>query len=84
MQTPELPPAVIVHRPRKGAKQERSKHLGLAEVAKLVAHAVVMTKDDLTQASKSQIYATDRDEFLDFHAEQSVNTNPSTNQGVRK
>jgi hypothetical protein len=43
-----------------------------------------MTKDDLTQASMSQIYATDRDEFLDFHAEQSVNTNPSTNQGVRK
>ncbi len=83
MQTPELPPAVIVHRPRKGAKQERSKHLGLVEVANLVAHAAVMTKDDLCEASKSQIYATDRDEFLDFHANQSVNTNPSTQQGVR-
>ena len=83
MQTPELPPAVIVYRPRKGAKQERSKHLDLAEVAKLVAHAVVMTKDDLTQASKSQIYATDRDEFVDLCAHQSVNTNSSTDIGVR-
>ncbi len=84
MNTPELPPNVIVHRPRKEAKEGLRKHLGLVEVAKLVAHAAVMTKDDLSEASKSQIYATDRDEFLDFHAEQSVNTNPSTNQGARK
>ncbi len=49
----------------------------------LIAHAAVMTKNDLEQASKSQIYATDRDEFLDLSAQQSVNTTPPTNTGVR-
>jgi len=42
-----------------------------------------MALDDLMQASKSQIYATDKDDFVDLPANQSVNTNPSTNQGVR-
>jgi hypothetical protein len=32
----------------------------------------------LTQANSSWVYATDRDKFLDFHAYQSVNANPST------
>ena len=56
----------------------------LAKISELIAHAAVMTKNDLEQASKSQIYATDRDEFVDLSAHQSVNTNPSTNTGVRK
>jgi hypothetical protein len=83
MKSPQLPPRVIVHRPRLGSAPERSKYLKLCEVSKLIAHAAVMTKDDLTQASASQIYATDRDEFVDLSAHQSVNTNPSTNKGVR-
>jgi len=36
----------------------------------------------LTETHSSQVYATDLDEFVDFHAWQSVNVNPSTEQGV--
>ena len=83
MKSPQLPAQVIVYRPRFNGQPEKSKHLTLDKVTELIAHAAVMTKEDLEQASKSQIYATDRDEFVDLSAHQSVNTNPSTNTGVR-
>ena len=83
MKSPQLPAKVIVYRPRSNGQPEKSKHLTLDKVTELIAHAAIMTKDDLEQASKSQIYATDRDEFVDLSAHQSVNTNPSTNTGVR-
>ena len=83
MKSPQLPPSVIVYRPRSNSQPEKSKYLPLAKISELIAHAAVMTKDDLVQASKSQFYATDRDEFVDLSAHQSVNTNPSTNKGVR-
>ena len=68
MKSPQLPAQVIVYRPPSNGQPEKSKHLTLDKVTELIAHAAVMTKNDLEQASKSQIYATDRDEFLDFHA----------------
>ena len=83
MKSPQLSASVIVYRPRSNGQLEKSKHLTLDKVTELIAHAAIMTKDDLEQASKSQIYATDRDEFVDLSAHQSVNTNPSTNTGVR-
>jgi hypothetical protein len=83
MKSLQLPATVIVYRPRSIDQPEKSKHLTLDKVTELIAHAAVMTKNDLEQASKSQFYATDRDEFLDFSAHQSVNTNASTNTGVR-
>ncbi len=83
MKSPQLPAPVIVYRPRSNGQPEKSKHLTLDKVTELIAHAAVMTKNDLEQASKSQIYATDRDEFLDLSAQQSVNTTPPTNTGVR-
>ena len=83
MKSPQLPASVIVYRPRSNGQPEKSKHLTLDKVTELIAHAAVMTKDDLVQASKSQIYATDRDEFVDLCAYQSVNTNSSTDIGVR-
>ena len=83
MKSPQLPAPVIVYRPRSDGQPQKSQHLTLDKVTELIAHAAVMTKEDLEQASKSQIYTTDRDEFVDLSANQSVNTNPSTNTGVR-
>lgn len=83
MKSPQLPAPVIVYRPRSNGQPQKSQHLSLDKVTELIAHAAVMTKDDLVEASKSQIYVTDRDEFVDLSAHQSVNTNPSTNTGVR-
>jgi 4-aminobutyrate aminotransferase-like enzyme len=51
--------------------------------AQLIAQAVVDQHQSLTQAHSSWVYATDRDKFLDFHAHQSVNTNPSNNPEVQ-
>ncbi len=83
MKSPQLPASAIVYRPRSNGQPEKSKHITLDKVTELIAHAAVMTKDDLVQASKSQIYATDRDEFVDLCAHESVNTNSSTDIGVR-
>lgn len=83
MKSPQLPAPVIVYRPRSNGQPQKCQHLTLDKVTELIAHAAVMTKEDLEQASKSQIYATDRDEFVDLSAHQSVNTNPSTNTEVR-
>mgnify|MGYP007040713076 CR=1 FL=1 len=83
MKSPQPLPSVIIYRPSSNSQLKQSKYMTLNQISELMAHAAVMTKNDLSEASKSQIYATDRDEFLDFNAHQSVNTNPSTNQGVR-
>jgi hypothetical protein len=83
MKSTQIPPSVIAFRPRSNGHAEKSKYMTLNQISELMAHAAVMTKNDLSEVSKSQIYATDRDEFLDFNAHQSVNTNPSTNKGVR-
>lgn len=62
----------------KGHPAEKSGYLSLAQIAHLIAQAVVDQHQSLTQANSSWVYATDRDKFLDFHAYQSVNANPST------
>lgn len=60
-----------------GQPPEKSGYLSLAQIAHLMAQAVVSQHQDLALAHRSWVYATDRDEFLDFHAHQSVNENPS-------
>jgi hypothetical protein len=67
-----------------GKRSEKSGYLSLHQIGDLVAHGVVSQHELLTKANNSRLYATDRDEFVDFHAWQSVNTNPSTEQGVRQ
>jgi hypothetical protein len=62
----------------KGSPAEKSGYLSLTQIAHLIAQAVVDKHQSLTQANSSWVYATDRDKFLDFHAYQSVNANPST------
>ena len=65
-------------------RPEKSGYLSLQQISNLVAHGAVSQHALLTKANNSRLYATDRDEFVDFHAWQSVNTNPSTEQGVRQ
>ena len=60
---------------------EKSGYLTLREIAHLIAQAMVSQHQELAMAHRSQVYATDRDDFLDLHANQSVNTNPSINLG---
>ena len=60
---------------------EKSGYLTLREIAHLIAQAMVSQHQELAMTHRSQVYATDRDEFLDLHANQSVNTNPSINSG---
>lgn len=60
---------------------EKSSYLTLPEIAHLIAQATVNQHQELAMAHRSQVYATDRDEFLDLSARQSVNTNPSFNLG---
>jgi hypothetical protein len=65
-------------------RSEKSGYLSLHEISELVAHGAVSQHQMLVQAHSSQVYATDIDEFVDLSAWQSVNTNPSTEQGVRQ
>lgn len=65
----------------KGHRNERSGHLTPAQIGRLIAIAVLSQRRELIEANSGQVYATDRDEFLDFHAHQSVNANPSTETG---
>jgi len=65
-------------------RPEKSSYLSLQQISNLMAHGAVSQHALLTKANNSRLYATDRDEFVDFHAWQSVNTNPSTEQGVRQ
>jgi hypothetical protein len=67
-----------------GKRPEKSGYLSLHQISHLMAHGAVSQHELLDQANNSQVYATDRDEFVDFYAWQSVNTNPSTEQGGRQ
>lgn len=78
MKSPQLPPSVIVYRPRSNGQTQKRRYMTLAKISELIAHAALMTRNDLIEATKSQIYVTDRDELLDLSAHQSVNTNPLT------
>ncbi|WP_312261088.1 hypothetical protein [Limnohabitans sp.] len=69
--------------PAQGNPAEKSGYLSLEQIAHLIAQAVVDQHQALKEANSSWIYATDRDKFLDFHAHQSVNTNPSDNPKVQ-
>ena len=63
--------------PVQGKPTEKNGYLSLEQIAHLIAKAVVEQHQSLTKAHSSWVYATDRDKFLDFHGQQSVNTNPS-------
>ena len=67
-----------------GKRSEKSGHLSLEQISELMAKGALSQHQKLTEIHSSQVYATDLDEFVDFHAWQSVNANPSTEQGVRK
>ncbi len=62
---------------------EKSGYLTLPQIAHLIAQATVSQHQEFVIAHRSRVYATDRDVFLDFHAHQSVNTNPSNNSEVQ-
>ncbi len=64
-------------------KQEKSAHLSLEQIAQLMARAALESRKQLRLVNASHLYATDRDEFVDSCAWQSVNANPSTDKGVR-
>jgi hypothetical protein len=83
MKSPHPLPSVIIYRPSSNSQLKQSKYLTLGKVSELIAHAAAMIKNDLSEASRSQIYVTNRDEFLDLNAYQSANTSASTNTGVR-
>ena len=65
-----------------GKRSEKSGFLSLSQISELMAQGVVSQHQMLSQTHSSQVYATDLDEFVDLHAWQSVNVNPSTEQGV--
>ena len=67
-----------------GKRSEKSGYLCLEQISELMAKGALSQHQKLTEIHSSQVYATDLDEFVDFHAWQSVNVNPSTEQGVRK
>ncbi len=65
----------------RGKSPEKSGHLTLTEIAQVLAQTIVNQHQELTRANELWVYATDRDELLDFHGHQSVNANPSNNLG---
>ncbi len=65
-----------------GKRSEKSGYLSLEQISELMAKGALSQHQKLTETHSSQVYATDLDEFVDFHAWQSVNVNPSTEQGV--
>ena len=65
-----------------GKRSEKSGYLCLEQISELMAKGALSQHQKLTEIHSSQVYATDLDEFVDFHAWQSVNVNPSTEQGV--
>ena len=65
-----------------GKRSEKSGFLSLSHISELMAQGVVSQHQMLSQTHSSQVYATDLDEFVDFHAWQSVNVNPCKEQGV--
>lgn len=74
-----LPAASDNHR-----RRNKPAHLSLAQIAQLMAQAALETREEIRQVNASHLYATDRDEFVDSCAWQSVNANPSTDKGVRQ
>lgn len=67
-----------------GKRSEKSSYLCLEQISELMAKGALSQHQKLTEIHSSQVYATNLDEFVDLHAWQSVNLNPSTEQGVRK
>jgi len=67
---------------RLGNRSEKSGFLSLSQISELMAQGAVSQHQMLSEAHSSQVYATELDEFVDFHAWQSVNVNPSIEQGV--
>ncbi len=65
-----------------GNRSEKSGFLSLSQISELMAQGAVSQHQMLSETHSSQVYATDLDEFVDFHAWQSVNVNPSIEQGV--
>ncbi len=65
-----------------GKRSEKSGFLSLSQISELMAQGAVRQHQMLSEAHSSQVYATDLDEFVDLHAWQSVNENPSRKQGV--
>lgn len=65
-----------------GRPPKKSGHLTLTEIAQLVARAIVEQHHERAQANAQWVYATDRDELVDFSAHQSVNANPSNHSGT--
>ena len=65
-----------------GKRSEKSGFLSLSQISELMAQGAVSQHQMLSEAHSSQVYATELDKFVDFHAWQSVNVNPSIEQGV--
>ena len=65
-----------------GKRPEKSGYLSLEQISELMAKGALSQHQMLREAHSSQVYATYLDEFVDLHAWQSVNVNPSTEQGV--
>lgn len=65
-----------------GMRPEKSGFLSLSQISELMAQGAVSQHQMLSETHSSQVYATELDEFVDFHAWQSVNVNPSTKPGV--
>lgn len=65
-----------------GNRSEKSGYLCLEQISALMAKGALSQHQKLTEIHSSQVYATELDEFVDFNAWQSVNVNPSTEQGV--
>ena len=65
-----------------GKRSEKSGFLSLSQISELMAKGALSQHQQLTETHSSQVYATELDEFVDFHAWQSVNVNPSIEQGV--
>jgi hypothetical protein len=63
-------------------RSEKSGFLSLSQISELMTQGAVSQHQMLSETHSSQVYATDLDEFVDFHAWQSVNVNPSIEQGV--
>ncbi len=68
----------------RGKRPEKSGLLSLSQISELMAQGAVSQHQMLSEAHSSQVYATDLDEFVDFHTWQSVNVSPSTQQGIHQ
>jgi hypothetical protein len=74
-------PNFIISRPLAGSLKHTDS-TAFEQIANLIARILSNRLHELAAATRSQIYATVRDNFLDFHGYQSGNDNPSQNHGV--